>query len=105
MKPSRTMTPNHGEPKLVPVQDTEVNPVVPQGDPFPLADEPPTPPSPKSDLDAVQELADAHDQILAEIEKRIIGQKRVIEQLLVALFALGHTLFVGVPGLAKSLLI
>ena len=41
----------------------------------------------------------------SEIEKRIIGQRRVIEQLLVALFARGHTLFVGVPGLAKTLLI
>ena len=42
---------------------------------------------------------------MAEIDKRIIGQRRVIEQLLVALFARGHTLFVGVPGLAKTLLI
>jgi len=42
---------------------------------------------------------------MAEINKRIIGQRRVIEQLLVALFARGHTLFVGVPGLAKTLLI
>lgn len=55
-----------------------------------------------SDLDAVAELAEAHDQILREIEKRIIGQRSVIEQLLVALFARGHTLFVGVPGLAKT---
>ena len=59
----------------------------------------------KSDLDAVAELAQAHDEIMAEINKRIIGQRRVIEQLLVALFARGHTLFVGVPGLAKTLLI
>src|SRR5215475_8157444 len=59
----------------------------------------------KNDLDAVAELAHAHDEIMAEINKRIIGQRRVIEQLLVALFARGHTLFVGVPGLAKTLLI
>jgi len=59
----------------------------------------------KTDLEAVAELADAHAQILAEIEKRIIGQRRVVDQLLVALFARGHTLFVGVPGLAKTLLI
>src|ERR1041384_4959737 len=57
------------------------------------------------DLDAVAELAQAHAQIVREIEKRIIGQRRVIDQLLVALFARGHTLFVGVPGLAKTLLI
>jgi MoxR-like ATPase len=59
----------------------------------------------RSDLDAVAELAEAHGQIVAEIEKRIIGQRKVIDQLLVALFARGHTLFVGVPGLAKTLLI
>src|SRR3977135_3472728 len=59
----------------------------------------------KSDLDAVAELAQAHDEIMAEINKRIIGQRRVIDQLLVALFARGHTLFVGVPGPPKTLLI
>ncbi|TMQ17423.1 MAG: MoxR family ATPase [Deltaproteobacteria bacterium] len=76
------------------------------GDPeeLPLAEEP-TSVIIKSDLDAVAELAQAHDEIMAEINKRIIGQRRVIEQLLVALFARGHTLFVGVPGLAKTLLI
>src|SRR2546421_29069 len=72
-------------------QATEVNPTVPE--------------PAKSDLDAVAELAEAHAQIVAEIEKRIIGQRRVVDQLLVALFARGHTLFVGVPGLAKTLLI
>src|SRR4249920_434493 len=78
----------------------------PNADPeaLPLADEP-TSVVIKNDLDAVAELAQAHDQIMAEINKRIIGQRRVIEQLLVALFARGHTLFVGVPGLAKTLLI
>src|SRR5256885_1426817 len=76
------------------------------GDPeeLPLADEP-TAVVIKNDLEAVAELAHAHDEIMAEINKRIIGQRRVIEQLLVALFARGHTLFVGVPGLAKTLLI
>ena len=59
----------------------------------------------KTDLEAVAELAEAHKQIVTEIEKRIIGQRRVVDQLLVALFARGHTLFVGVPGLAKTLLI
>ena len=43
--------------------------------------------------------------LLAEIGKRIVGQERVIDHLLVALFARGHCLFVGVPGLAKTLLI
>jgi len=69
------------------------------------ASEVPTEPDRESDLEAVKEIARAHDQILAEIEKRIIGQRQVIEHLLTALFARGHCLFVGVPGLAKTLLI
>jgi len=59
----------------------------------------------EQDLAGIQEIAQAHLQILSEIEKRIIGQRAVIDQLLVALFARGHCLFVGVPGLAKTLLI
>ncbi len=58
-----------------------------------------------ADLHAVTELAGARRLILGEIEKRIVGQKEVVEHLLVALFARGHCLFVGVPGLAKTLLI
>ncbi len=58
-----------------------------------------------SDLEAVAELADAYRQIVREIEKRIVGQRKVVDHLLTALFARGHTLFVGVPGLAKTLLI
>ncbi len=58
-----------------------------------------------ADLSAVRELAEARRQILGEIEKRIVGQKDVVDHLLVALFARGHCLFVGVPGLAKTLLI
>jgi MoxR-like ATPase len=57
------------------------------------------------DLQAIAEVARARLEILGEIEKRIVGQKRVVDQLLVALFARGHCLFVGVPGLAKTLLI
>jgi len=57
------------------------------------------------DMRAVAEIAQAHDQILAEIDKRIVGQRKVVEHLLTALFARGHCLFVGVPGLAKTLLI
>jgi MoxR-like ATPase len=59
----------------------------------------------EADLAAVQELAQARRLMLTEIEKRIIGQKDVVDALLVALFARGHCLFVGVPGLAKTLLI
>jgi MoxR-like ATPase len=63
-------------------------------------------PAPRSnDLEAVKEVARARAEILREIEKRIIGQREVIDHLLTALFARGHCLFVGVPGLAKTLLI
>src|SRR5262245_11647976 len=58
-----------------------------------------------SDLEAVKEVARARAEIVREIEKRIIGQRDVVEHLLTALFARGHCLFVGVPGLAKTLLI
>jgi MoxR-like ATPase len=57
------------------------------------------------DLRAVEEIARARSEIKAEVEKRIIGQQAVIDQLLTSLFARGHCLFVGVPGLAKTLLI
>ncbi len=63
------------------------------------------PPAPEADLAAVDELARARQVLLGEIEKRIVGQRSVVDHLLVALFARGHTLFVGVPGLAKTLLI
>src|SRR5262245_52494141 len=67
---------------------------------------PPAPPSQaRSDLEAVQEVARARAEIIREIEKRIIGQRAVIDHLLTALFSRGHCLFVGVPGLAKTLLI
>jgi len=57
------------------------------------------------DADLIATLADARRRVVGEIGKRIVGQKSVIDQLLVALFARGHCLFVGVPGLAKTLLI
>ncbi len=58
-----------------------------------------------SDLEAVQRLQQAHQRIMVELRKAIVGQDDVIEQLLTALFAGGHVLLVGVPGLAKTLLI
>ena len=58
-----------------------------------------------SDLEAVQRLQQAHQRIMVELRKAIVGQDDVIEQLLTALFSGGHVLLVGVPGLAKTLLI
>src|SRR5262249_18099484 len=57
------------------------------------------------DLEAVAEIARARAEIRHEVEKRIVGQHRVVDHLLVALFARGHCLIVGVPGLAKTMLI
>ena len=57
------------------------------------------------DLHAVEQLKNAHSNIKAEIGKAIVGQDKVIEQLLIALLSSGHCLLVGVPGLAKTMLI
>jgi len=56
-------------------------------------------------VDAVVEVAQQRQAILQEIKKVIVGQDKVIEDLLIALLARGHCLLVGVPGLAKTLLI
>ncbi|MBM2804095.1 MAG: ATPase, partial [Deltaproteobacteria bacterium] len=53
----------------------------------------------------IEEFAAKRDTMLGEIRKVIVGQDRVIEEVLIALFARGHCLLVGVPGLAKTLLI
>ncbi|HET9157972.1 MAG TPA: MoxR family ATPase [Myxococcaceae bacterium] len=60
---------------------------------------------PGADLRAVEALARARSAIVEQIEKRVVGQREVVEHLLIALFSRGHCLFVGVPGLAKTLLI
>ncbi len=60
---------------------------------------------PEHDLAAVQKLADAYRRITDELGKVIVGQQQVIEELMVAMFARGHCLLVGVPGLAKTLMI
>jgi len=58
-----------------------------------------------SDIQAVENLNAAYNKIKNEIGKVIIGQDKVIEQLLISLLSSGHCLLVGVPGLAKTLLI
>ncbi len=57
------------------------------------------------DAQAVRQLHEAYQRIVAELAKVIVGQEQTIEQLLIAMFARGHCLLVGVPGLAKTLLI
>ena len=57
------------------------------------------------DVELARRLRERAAALTAELHKRIVGQERVIELLLISLFARGHGLFVGVPGLAKTLLI
>ena len=58
-----------------------------------------------SDDEMVARLRKGKDQIIAQLRRRIVGQDDVIEQVLICLFAGGHCLITGVPGLAKTLLI
>jgi len=58
-----------------------------------------------TDLEAVEKLGEAYANIKAELGKVIIGQHEVIEELLIAMLAGGHCLLVGVPGLAKTLMV
>ncbi len=60
---------------------------------------------PRNDLAAAAELAESYHRMRSEIAKVVIGQADVVEQLLIGLFARGHVLLVGVPGLAKTLLV
>ncbi len=60
---------------------------------------------PESDTEAVQFLRSAYVRLTEEIGRVIVGQSGVIEELLIALFAKGHCLLEGVPGLAKTLMI
>jgi MoxR-like ATPase len=57
------------------------------------------------DLVQVDEMGKKKIEIISEIKKVIVGQDKVIEEILIALFCRGHCLLVGVPGLAKTLLI
>jgi MoxR-like ATPase len=57
------------------------------------------------DVDLLERAAEVSDAMRKEVEKRIVGQREVIDELLVALLANGHVLLVGVPGLAKTLLV
>ena len=69
--------------------------------------DPPTKPrlAPLSDLDAARLLGQVSGILTNELSKVIVGQKRVIEEILIAIFCRGHCLMQGVPGLAKTLLV
>jgi len=57
------------------------------------------------EVKALAEIKNAHKRILTEISKVFIGQTKVVEEVLYALFAQGHVLLIGVPGLGKTLLV
>lgn len=59
----------------------------------------------KSDVEAADALAAAYKNLSREISKVVIGQEEVVRQVLTAIFCQGHSLLVGVPGLAKTLLV
>ncbi len=71
-------------------------------------EETPQPAGPISRADevrAIEQLAKAKRLLLTEIHKVIVGQDEIIEQMLIAMFCRGHALVVGVPGLAKTLMV
>lgn len=57
------------------------------------------------DIEILEKLTETRKSIEQELEKVIVGQKQIIEQILIALFADGHCLIEGVPGLAKTLMV
>lgn len=64
-----------------------------------------SPVRPMDDVQAVDRLREAYATIRAELGRVIVGQEQVIDQLLICLFAQGHVMLEGVPGLAKTLMI
>ena len=59
----------------------------------------------KSDVETVDALARAYQDLSSEIGKVIVGQDEVVRAVIISLFSNGHALLVGVPGLAKTLLV
>ncbi len=58
-----------------------------------------------NDVEAIEKLRSAHQRLKKEIGKIIIGQDQVVDQLLMAIFCRSHALLMGVPGLAKTLMV
>src|SRR5471032_2695804 len=70
-----------------------------------MTKQPPPVPAPDPDAKTFEQLQAARTRILTELGKAIVGQREVIEQILLALLAGGHCLITGAPGLAKTLLV
>ncbi len=88
----------------------ELPPII--ADPSPVVVEPPPPPvvaaaapAAPSEREIFERLKGSRVQIESELGKLIVGQREIIDQILIALFAGGHCLITGAPGLAKTLLV
>ena len=64
-----------------------------------------TAPAARDDLEAIAKLGAARKKLKAEIAKVIVGQEHIVDDLLTAIFSRGHCLMIGVPGLAKTLMV
>src|SRR5690606_25597163 len=58
-----------------------------------------------SDVKSVQNLVEKHKKLKSEIAKVIVGQEKVINEILLSIYSGGHALLIGVPGLAKTLMV
>ncbi len=72
---------------------------------MPIADPSAASAAPPSDAELLQRTGDAAGRLRVAVANAIVGQERAIEAMLITLFARGHALLVGVPGLAKTLLV
>lgn len=89
-------------------QEAQTNMDDPQDMPGPTAATPEVgqrPPRPRLDPEKIAQVRRARDQIYNEVARVIIGQREVVEQMLTAMLCRGHCLVVGVPGLAKTLMV
>src|SRR5437899_11966718 len=74
--------------------------MTPNQSPVPVPQSPP-----RGDLELLERLATARKDLLAQVGRRIIGQQDTLDGILTAIFSGGHALLVGVPGLAKTLMV
>ena len=58
-----------------------------------------------SDVAAIQNLVEKNQALKKEISKIIVGQDEVVDQILISIYTGGHSLLIGVPGLAKTLMV
>lgn len=107
-EPSETLeTPDNSQEIPATVESAVVEPSAIASEPTPATEPNPVGEGdlPEDDVQAIDDLGRAYADFKEELGKIIIGQERVIELLTISLFARGHALLMGVPGLAKTLLV